>query len=169
MFDFSNFKKQISGLGDTKTALENKIEETQKEITRLKTSPPQRADVIEYYERLIARRAAEFDTALLFSVNRLFSDPMHMDKNTGMSIVAAAPMGITPSVHTVDAAIMALFGTVVLDAIKKRINEMPWTVAPGPRLADRPALIEKAEAELKKLEEQLTELRHEAATAGVII
>lgn len=169
MFDFLGFNKQLS---DVRAQIDKQaaaINAKKENLKRLRTSPPQKEDVIAHFDAAIDRQADNYDTALQFSVDRLSGDPLHFDKVDGIRVLSAVPPMHQPSLFTMEDAILALFREDIKTSLRKRIESMPWAGDAGPRIADRPALIEKVERELAVLEKVMAELRNQVAQAGIII
>lgn len=169
MFDFLNFKKQVGSIKAQIDGLNDAIEGKKKELHHLRTSAPQKADVIAHFDVVIDRLGADYDAIFKFSVNRLSGDPLDFNKVDGIAILAAAPIHGAATIKTMEAAILAMFGDEIKIAMRKRIDALPWANDAGPRIAERPALIEKAERELSKLERDMADLRKQTTDAGIII
>lgn len=169
MFDFLNFKNQLAQIKDQVSGLEERVKNKRDELHRLRTSPPQKSDVIAHFDMLIDRLAGKYDKALKFSVDLISGSPLNLDSVSSLGVLTAVPQNVAATVHSVEAALLALFHDDIKTSLRKRIEAMPWAKDAGPRIAERPALIEKAERELAKLETELAETRSEAAAAGITI
>lgn len=172
MFDFLGFKKQVGGVRAQVDKLIAAIEDKRAELKRLRALPPQQADVLEFFDAAIDRRAANFAAALQHSVGYLASDPEHLNVQTHKGndkILSVALPNQQPTIFSLEDALLAFFQEEIKTTLRKRIEAMPWAHDAGPRIADRPALIEKAERELEALEKDLATLRREAVEAGITI
>ena len=169
MFDFLSFKNQVTGVRRQMDDLCNQVKNKQAELVHLRTSPPQKADVIAHFEAVINRLAARHDAALKFSIDRLSGDPLNFENTHGIGILTATQPHAAPSLQSVEVALLALFREDVKASLRKRVEAMPWAADTGPRIAERPALIEKVERDLAALDKDLAELRHQAAEGGVLI
>jgi hypothetical protein len=166
MFDFKSL------LSDVRNAYKQKndqIKEIQDQILFLKTSPPPRADLINYFENRVDQLAKGFDTSFAFSVELLMRSPLQMNNVTHIGIITAAGQGQNHSPQSIEAAILAIFADDVKDALRKRLTAMSWPGNTGPSLAQRPALIAQYEKELTTLIAQRDKLRHEAASSGITL
>lgn len=171
MFDF-NLKKMLGDVRDLVAAKNNAVENKRKELHRLNNAALSRSDVINILcgvGGVLDRSADAYDGVLNFTINRLCGNPLNTEKEDGIAVIAAAPPGAAPSIKTVESAILCLLRDEIKASLRKRIEAMPWPSEAGPPIADRPALIKKAEGELVKLEKELADLRSEAAAAGITI
>ena len=169
---FKNLTQALQALGGVRSTVSDlaaQIRAAQARIEHLKKSPPPRSDVVAYFEKLVDEKASEYDKAMEFTVQRLSDDPLRMAANDGIGILTAVRVGAPASFQSVEIAILAMFADYIKAAVRKRIEATPWPGEPGQPVADRPALIAKAEAELKELEAQLDNLRNEAAAAGITL
>jgi len=169
MSNLADVVKTLFGVRKTVTEIGAQIKAAQARIEYLKKAPPPRSDVAVYFEKLVDEKASEYDKAMEFTVQRLSDDPLRMAANDGIGILTAVRVGAPASFQSVEIAILAMFGEDIKTAVRKRIEATPWPGEPGPPVADRPALIAKAERELTELEAQLDNLRHEAAAAGITL
>lgn len=169
MFDFLNFKSQLAQIKDQVSELEGRVKDKRDELHWLRTSAPQKIDVIAHFDMLIDRLAANYDKALKFSVDLMSGSPLNLDGVSSLGVLTAVPQGAAATVHSVEAALLALFRDDIRASLRKRIEALPWATDAGPRISERPALIEKAKRELAKLETELAETRSEAAAAGITI
>jgi len=158
MFDLSIFKKHVKSGVEQVADLNNQIKGKQAELDFLRTSHPQRSDVINYFNDLIDRKADEYDAALQSSIGHLAAHPFDFSHVYGMGVISAVSFG-APSIQSVEIAILALFRDDIKTALRKRIEARPWPQDAGPIMADRPAMIEKAEGELADLKKVRDELR----------
>lgn len=161
--------KGLFGVRNTVAEIGAQIKAAQARIQYLKNSPPPPSDVVAYFEKLVDAKAAQYNQAFAFTLDRLARDPLRMEANDGIGVFTAVGVGLPASFQSVEVAILAVFGEDVKAAIRKRIGAARWPGEPGPPVAERPALIAKAEAELKELEGQLNKLRSEAAAAGITL
>jgi hypothetical protein len=168
MLDF-NLKKLLTNVRDSVAAKHNAINVATDKRKHLCTSMPPKIDVIEFFDGRVDQLAASYDAALKFSIDRLAGDPLNFSKTDGIGILSAYPPGSRASLESFEAAYLALHGDEVKRALRARIEAMPWPTPVGPRIADRPALIEKADRELAELGKDLADLRREAAESGVIL
>jgi hypothetical protein len=168
MFNF-NLKKLLTDVRDLVAAKNTALNVARAKRDHLRTSIPPKADFIDYHERLLDRLAANYDTLLQFSIDRLAGDPLNFEKTHGIGILAISPPGGAPSLQSFEAAVAALFHDDIKTALRNRIEALPWPTDVGPRIADRPALIEKAESEIAALEKDLADLRREASESGISI
>ena len=169
MSNLADVVKTLFGVRKTVTEIRSKIKVAHARIEHLKKSPPPRSDLIAFFEKLADQKAGEYDKAFEFATQRLVGDPLRMEACDSIGILTAVRVGTPPTFQSLEIAILSIFGADVKTAIKKRIETMPWPGEPGPPVADRPAQIAKAEAELKELEAQLDNLRNEAAAAGITL
>jgi len=169
MSNLADVVKTLFGVRKTVTEIGAQIKAAQARIEHLKKSPPPRSDLIAYFEKLVDEKASEYDKAFEFTTQRLAHDPLRMAANNGIGIMTAVRVGTPPTFQSLEVAILSIFGADIKTAIRKRLTTMPWPGEPGPPVADRPALIAKAEAELTELEAQLDNLRSEAAAAGITL
>jgi hypothetical protein len=172
MFDFLGFKKQLGDVRAQVVRLNDSIKNKREEIDGLRNSPPPIDDIIALLcgdGGVVDRNAADYDAALSFTVNRLCRHPLDPMRANGIGILTAAPPNMSTSFKSIEAVLLALFRDEVKSALIKRIKAMPWPNGVGPRIADRPALIEKAERELAALEKGMANLREQIAQSGIII
>jgi hypothetical protein len=169
MSNLADVVKTLFGVRKTVTEIGAQIKAAQARIEHLKKSPPPRSDLIAFFEKLADQKANEYDKAFEFAMTRLVHDPLRMEACDSIGILTAVRVGTPPTFQSLEVAILSIFGEDIKTAIRKRLTTMPWPGEPGPPVADRPALIAKAERELKELEAQLTQLRSEAAAAGITL
>ena len=169
MSNLADVVKTLFGVRKTVTEIGAQIKAAQARIEHLKKSPPPRSDLIAFFEKLADQKAGEYGNALEFTIQRLTGDPLRMQTCDSIGILTAVRPGTPPTFQSLEVAILSMFGADIKTAIKKRIETMPWPGEPGPPVADRVALIAKAERELKELEAQLDNLCNEAAAAGITL
>jgi len=162
MFDF---KKILGGVRAALDDKNRKIAEKERELNALKSLPLPNEDIIAHLEKVIDKRAAQFGQAWDATIELLKRDPLGMDNIHHLGIITATPPGVSPSVLTMEVAILALFAEDIKAAIRKRVKTVPGGT--GPSLAERSALIEKATSNLANLISERDELRREAAENGI--
>lgn len=172
MFDFLGLKKQLSDAGAQVDRLNDTIKNKRAEIDDLRNLPPPRDDIVALLcgdGGVVDRNAADYDAALSFTVTRLCRHPLDPMRANGIGIFTAAKPNSAPSFNSIEAVLLSLFRDEVKSALVKRVKAMPWPDVIGPRIADRPALIEKAERELAEMEKGLANFREQIAQVGIII
>ncbi|HAF45928.1 MAG TPA: hypothetical protein DCK83_13635 [Gallionellaceae bacterium] len=169
MFDFLSFKKSVQAVQAHVGEVTANVAKKKQELEFLRTAPMSKPDLIEHFAGLIDKRAADYDVALQFAVNRVACRPLNAGVVDGVKIICAAPTNVAPSFESIENSMMALFGEEIKTAINKRINALPNDKKSGPRISERPAMIEKAERELAALEKELDALRTQAAQAGITL
>ncbi len=173
MFDtlFSGFSKQLNDLRGQVSRLVAAIASKEAEITHLRTSPPPKADILDALGVVGAARGESarllFEKSLQETQRRPLSllDPGSLAK---IRILTAAEPGTSPGFFGLECWLWAVFGAHLEAGVRRLIEDAPWPEA-GPPVAERPAMIAKAEKELIGLKAQLESLREQAAAAGIIL
>lgn len=171
LFDFSGFGRQVADLKNTVADLDAKITDTNAEITRLRTAPPSRDDVKVAVDLAIGARALQGHKLISAGLRPLANKPMRLADPDGVgqiAILGASSPGAEPTAFTLESCITALLGDQIKAAVNKLVDGLEWPDA-GPPVAERRALIEKAEHRLAQLTAERETMRRQAADAGLLI
>ncbi|MBI2278303.1 MAG: hypothetical protein HYU74_13210 [Dechloromonas sp.] len=172
MFDFRIFSKQIGDLRGQVNQLTEQIDAKQRELDHLRNSPPPKSDVLEAMQFIFQVRADAAAKHICASFAQWQSRPMSLTDPERVAghfhVMNAVSQGSAPTPTTLEHALLALLGQELEKGAARILNRMNWPEA-GPPIADRPALIERAEQELIQLNETLETIRKQAATAGLLI
>lgn len=174
MFDvkfFNEFTGQIGNLRKQVDKLTEAIAAKEAAIVHLKTSPPPKEDVLAAVNMVFAARAESARMMLEKSIGEWHRRPLALADGAAiakMRLLNAVEPDRAPTPFTLECGLLAMIGEPIMAGARRLINEMEWP-APGPAIADRPALIAAAEKDLVNLKSQLADLREKASDAGVIL
>lgn len=172
MFDFNIFSKQIGDLRGQVNQLTEQIDAKQRELDHLRNSPPPKSDVEEAMKFIFGVRADAAANQIRNSFMQWQARPMSLNDPERVAghfhVLNAVSPGVAPTPITLEHALLALLGPELEKGAVRILNRMKWPDA-GPPIAERPALIEKAEQELIQLNETLETIRKQAANAGLLI
>lgn len=172
LFDFSGFGRQVADLKNTVADLDAKIAAILSEIDRLRTAPPSRDDLKEALDLAIGARALQGHKLIAAGLHPLANKPMRLAEPGGIgqiAILGACGPGAEPTAFSLESCITALLGDQIKGAVSKMIDGMEWPADAGPPVAERQALIEKAEHRLAQLTAERETMRRQAADAGLLI
>lgn len=176
MFDFLNFKKELSNLAGALHQLELDISKKKKEVVELQTSALAPEDLDKFIDALVGAKAREYTPFFENQVKRLLADPMKMSEWVSdpnmlrqAGFLTAVNFGHgTASPLTMEIALFALLKEPLKESIKEHLKGVQLG-KPGPVMKQRLPMIQKLEAEIAELEETRKKLHEQSAAAGITL
>mgnify|MGYP001613687886 CR=1 FL=1 len=163
--------KILNLLSSAITGVRDQVQASQREADRLRARrkelgllPLPKSDVIAGVLEYIDARAADWQDEALPNLLKNFMT----QSSARLDIPVLESNGAYSEVGKVfPGAMYGLFGDAIKDALRSRIEAMPWPSEVGPSRAGRRAEMAKIDAELAELESGLKKLRTDARAVGV--
>jgi hypothetical protein len=159
----SFFKKSVDGVRDELGKLRRDIDAAKARVRELEALPLPREDFADFVCESIDRRSREWRERLQQALEPYRKSPcdspiqLLLESNGAF----AQPSTVFP-VH-----VYGIFGEQIKAAIREEVGAWDWPAKVGPPRRERAAQLEKARAELARLERDAKEIMAEARAIGL--
>lgn len=173
MFDFNGLKRSIEALNQRLVAIQDELNVLQVERNGVLNAPAAKADVKAMLAQWVDSVSRNFNAGVQSCVDEFVRNPQSMRnaQRVGQVMSLALPSAATASPagsDALDAALCALFGQPVKDALYRAVDEMEWANE-GLPLAQRKSAVDKIDERIEELMSEQSQLTAQAAEARIIL
>lgn len=172
--DWAKIKTAITGIGEHMNGLRTELETLKRQREELAAAPGTKGDVIALFHANIDETAAKYTGRLQRVIEQSLGHGTDMHNGPdgrpqlGPLTLGRANAATPCTPHDIESSLFFVMGPTMKTAVADAINAMPWPADAQP-LAGRAAEIAKLDKKIAALEKSEQDLRHDAASAGVIV
>ena len=172
--DWAKIKTAITGIGETMAGLRTELETLKRQREELVAAPGTKADIIAIFHANIDETAAKYTGRLQRAIEKSLGHGRDMHNGPdgrpqlGLLSLARENFSTPCSPLDIERSLFFVIGPAMKAAVADAITAMEWPADAQP-LAGRAAEIAKLDKKIAALEKSEQDLRHDAASAGVIV
>lgn len=172
MFDFLSIKKSVQDLSKQVADLKGKIETLKRKREDIATAPAALVDIKKRVTALVEERAAAYSKGFRRQMDVFVRKPERIADPGALThdlLIGVTPeSGQTASLFTLEMGLSALMSDAIIKGLMAQIESMEWSDQ-GLPFSERVQALEKIDAEIAKLEQDLNAIHRDARAAGISI